>query len=371
MSFNAANFTSANNSTPTMFNADFAHQLQIFFFVYSIGYQYVMTISCSIGFIVGFICLAVLVNPKLKGDMYKLLILKTLVEIILQLAGMTNIFVTCSICTFVQSYWARLVKIIFTHYLISTFYTCSSLIEIALSYDRLKIFKRNSKYLPNVNFYYLSICIILGSILLNIPVLFSLTIVSIPGTQNQFTDVQSEFGRGAFFSVYLNIINALQVFIPLLILIVIDSLVAVEFKKYVNKKKRIANQLNTPTIMNETKNSFEKQTSNPTIQQKKSTEVIIRKSQTQKESNKRFTLMVLISSSLFIFVRLFNAITIIWNQTNQANKVAFDARLLIIAYFSFQITFFYMISNIFTYFIFNKSFRKCMMNLIKRSLLLK
>jgi hypothetical protein len=373
------------NSTSSSLFLEDSFQLAVIYYVFTIGYQYIFTISCGIGIVINLICLIVLMSPSLSGDMYKYLLMKTIAEMVTLFSSFSNIFSTCRTCPFFQSYASALISIIIVSFSNSTSYTCSAFCEIILSYDRLKLFKRNSKLMPTLNFKFTCIGIVSISILVNIPILFSKNVISIRGAENKYIDMQNEFGTSTLYSCYTLLLNVLQTILPLLILITLNTIVTFEFRRYLNRKRTMKFHVTNLTFNKRNSSSTAKSTivlselhksktrneklpstiatsinnTHPTIEE------AARISRKNEENNLKFTSMILVSSSLFALSRLIECIPFVWLYINQLKGVKFDGIRAIFTYFAFQLTFIHFSTNIFIYVFFNRNFKKAFFKLFK------
>jgi hypothetical protein len=351
------------------------YRLAVLYYVATIGYQYLIPISNLVGLIPNAISLIVLFNRELKGDMYKYLIAKTMIEMATQISSATTFMISCERCGLILLYSTRVIKIVFLHFMNSFCYTMSSIVEIAMSYDRLRIFKINSNYLIKVNFNYLIIVTVSISALLNIPIFFSRSIINIPGTSDKFTDIPSQFGQSAIFTIYVNMLNVIQVLVPLAALSVLNVLVAIEYRKYIKRQKRLRMTSAAPNLTSESLTSAFKSnnraknipesTKNPSnVNNITSNNTNQNSATNSSNSNKKFTSMVLITSSLFALTRLYNSVIFIWTQIFNSRLADFDGPYLIFTYFGFQFLYLYFASNLIIYTFCNKNFKKCLIKLI-------
>jgi hypothetical protein len=341
---------------------EIAYQQTISFIVFTIGSQYVMIVNCGVGLVLNSICLLVLLSLKIKGDMYKYIILKTIVEMLTLFSSFMSLFTRCQSCITNGNFSAVLIRIIFVEYLNNAAYTCSGFCEIALSYDRLRLFKENSKWMPNIRFRTIACLSLALSALISVPFVFKRR----PGREPGTTEA-SDFSRTAIYSYYVIFINVIQVFLPLIVLIILNSLVAYEFKLYMKRKTRFIGQSRT-TVDAQTDEKSKISDANPqalklqptsTLNTNNSDAVNIAKNKKKVLSEKEFnfTSMILISSSLFTFTRLVQGIAAIGSIINDSNQVRFSAFFIVLTYLAYQLAFIYFSSSIFIYTMFNKNFR--------------
>jgi hypothetical protein len=344
-------------------NAEQVYLLTVLFYVGSIGYQYLIPISNIVGMLLNTVTLIVLFNPTLKGHMYKYLIAKTIIEMLTQFSSAMTFLISCERCGgLIYLYSTRVIKIVFLHYGNSFAYTMASIVEISMSYDRLRIFNMNSRYLMRINFNYLIILTVSFSALVNIPLLFSRSIINIAHTSAViFTDIPSEFGQSTAFTIYVNMMNVIQAFVPLIALTILNTLVAIEFRKYLNRNKNLRKTNNHSNLSRSTNSQINRRGNNPTNEAISAT----RPNSTNSEiANKKFTLMILITSSLFTLTRLYNSGIFVWTQILNSTLAAFNGPYLIFTYFGFQFLYFYFASNIFIYIACNRNFKNCFIRLI-------
>jgi hypothetical protein len=115
-------------------------------FINTIGYIYIATSFNVVGFFLNIFCLIILINKTLKGDIYKYFILKTSTELGRVFLGTLFPLAFCTSCPSFPTFAVQLIRAYGFNYAASLFSTMSILSEIALTYDRLTIFKKNSKF---------------------------------------------------------------------------------------------------------------------------------------------------------------------------------------------------------------------------------
>jgi hypothetical protein len=338
---------------------------------------YMMPIGSVIGFILNIPCLIVLFHRKLKGDTYKYLIFKTLSHLgLLFIVAMTPVF-KCTTCPISLSLFANLVRYYLNLCVLNPLSTYAALVEIALSYDRLLMLKQQkSKCLIRLKFWPTCICFTVFGFIVNLPYMLSFQIESLEGT-NIWLYLPTGFYNTTFYRMYVIVFNLIQALLALIVLVVLNILVKIEFSKYIERKKNLTNSKSTTnkavdSKANKLANNQETESLavSAALQSKQNNLVNLRagkqrananreKSKDQNESAElNFTLMILVSSVFFSATRLFQFINIgsfmIFQQLGIISPLS-----PYIAFSSYISVIFYYGSNLFTYLFFNKVFRGC------------
>ena len=145
---NMSNNYSNANSTESNYNSLAA----LLFFVYTIGYMYLLTIVCVVGTILGLICIVVFLSLNQNSNMYKYLLNKALFEFLTLLIGSMSSYGNCQNCSVYQTYGATFFRYHFFIGIINITYTCSAFAEIGVTYDRLLLLKHSRSHgCPNTN----------------------------------------------------------------------------------------------------------------------------------------------------------------------------------------------------------------------------
>jgi hypothetical protein len=200
---------------------------------------YTLPIASLISFILNIPCLIVLFHRKLKGDTFKYLVLKTLCHLgFLFIIALTPTF-RCTSCAFSLTLFTKIVQYYLSICLLNPLSTGAALVEIALTYDRLLMLKQHkSKYLVKLRFWPTTICFIAISILVNLPIMFSVKIEQVPGT-NIWLYLIMDFSNTAFYRFYSIFYSIMQALLALIVLVVLNILVKIEFSKYIKRKTNL------------------------------------------------------------------------------------------------------------------------------------
>jgi hypothetical protein len=295
-------------------------------------------------------------------------VLKTLTHLISLSFLAANSIYNCTTCPISQTFMAGLFRIIFNTFLINAITTIAALSEIALSYDRLLMFRQNSKWLIKIPFNVCAFTILLAGIGLNIVYLMAFRLEQVGS--NRFAYVRSYFGSTAFYRVYAMLLSVIQSLLSFIVLLTLNIIVAIDFKKYIKRK----NNLTSVKLTNRKSSLLEKFTrSSATLQdtfshdnhnrKKKKSEIDI-KAQTQikhdhkKTAELNFTAMIIFSSLFFTFTRFILLIATLSLQLFPIFQLPLTNPFISYIVFSSQLaTFVYFASNLFTYLTFNRVFR--------------
>jgi len=302
---------------------------------YYIGYLKVLPIICVIGFILSLINIIVFLNLKQKDKIYFYLLIKSLIELLILAFGA---FLPLLQNVEYFSYLAFIFQIILYKFLTNALFLYASIMEISITFNRYYIIKSTEKLLVKQKDKLIVFFFGFVSLALFIPIFFSYKKVK----SNEETSLEeSDFGKSAYFKIYLRCINFLENLIAVFILVPSNIVVLVLYKRFLNKKKTITNfasRIIRGTEANEIK----------------------RKSKLIK-SQRKFTRMTIIMSFLFIFARLFTTAFEIFNIYNQyIEKIkTFDIYYVFLhIIISFNIYVMFGV-NFFIYYFFNKPFREC------------
>jgi hypothetical protein len=348
-----------------------------------VGYIYLIPIMATCSFFINLVCLIVLLHPKLSGDTYKYLLFKTIIHVVALPITSLSPLANCTWCPISQSLFVIIYRYILLIFVANTGSTYASLIEIALSYDRLLIIKQNINKIFRISAKYILLSIVTFGLCLNVPYLFAYNIQMTASSQI-YTLRLSEFGNSSFFRVYLIFLSLFQSFFSFFLLAFVNTFVTIEFKKYIHRKFEMTGKnfilensrrshLDLKPILNgiedsdKTTNTASTHLSSIGIKPKKSetkNETILTrsssKSKNQSDSAERnFTKMILISSISFTFIRLLHVINSSTSQIAQLNGIRSNPFNQYLSFSVFILSIIYFSSNFFAYMAFNKSFRAC------------
>jgi hypothetical protein len=233
---------SANSTARALSIENFLSPISVLVLVMSI---YTMPIASVIGYLLNIPCLIVLCHRKLKGDTYKYLIFKTLAHLIFLFSLTIIPLFSCSSCPASLTYIANLIRWLLSFYGGNVLTTSATLVEIALSYERLLLLKQQkSKYLIKLHFWPTTIGMLIISIVFNLPLMFAFQIELIPGSTDFWRLSRTAFGDSAFYRSYITVFNLIQAFLALLLLVALNILNKIEFSNYMKRKKNLINSTN-------------------------------------------------------------------------------------------------------------------------------
>jgi hypothetical protein len=375
-----------------------------------VAYLYLMPLIALFGFLANLLCLIVFLKPTFDRNAYKYIYMRTVSHLIFLLLLALSWLVNCSSCSFFSTLLLQVYFIYVYSYVIRVALTLAALAEIAISYERLCLFKRNEKFskLASKSFVSVTVLFAFTSLILNVPYLFAFRVERVsPGI---YIFARTSFGSTSVYRLYIIIFNFMQSFLSFLALIVINTLVAVEFRKHMNKKKNLIARSKSksehgPAAISDArslKNSHGEidrartnkschlnnqhlvemvninATSDNNQNKLSKTEIKTIKSIDVGESNSQkvelnFTVMIIVSSLAFSFTRLVQCINSILLQILPLLGLAQAALAndFLISFFSSLFVNLYFSCNIFVYLLFNKMFRVSFKRLFISKLILK
>jgi hypothetical protein len=314
-----------------------------------IGSEYLLSIICALGIITNVVCLLVFLSPRLREEVYKHLIVKTSLEILVLFSSFMALFIRCTSCATYQTVFAYIMRILFLQFFNNVAYTCSSWCEVSICYDRLLILNRGTRRqrMPIVPFKWTTAINLGLSVLTSLPFLFNKRIVPLNDhSPGKYKDELNQFGRSSFYSYYIMFIYAIQVFVPLVALLVLNVAVTIKLRRFIRRKNRLQARLGSElrTIASSS------MPSNRALSR-----LGYYGDTNEMELCARFTRMILVSSVLFTLTRFIQG-TMIILYSLLAHQPSFNVHLNIFSFLSNEVTFIYFTFNIFIYIIFNKSF---------------
>jgi hypothetical protein len=367
MTLNAANasiLAGLANSTAFVIAAVPFSSMTVFSIITNL---YLTPIISVFGVLFNVICLVVLFNPKLKGVTYKYLAYKTVGHLISLCMTALSPMANCSMCPISQTIPVLIYRIYFLRYLTNTLFTSSALVEMALAYDRLLIFKSKNKFFSRIAFRYFLAFAIAFSVSINLPFMFASVIELVPNTTNRYRLINSSFGNSSFYRLYLILSNLLQSLVTLLVLIGLNTLVIIEFNQYIRNRSRLKNvpKRQETRLNNVEESSLAWSVATNYNTQINSTNAATNVSRPKRKvsSEKRFTIMILVASCLYAFTRLLSLINTSSNQIHQLIGITSNPFNTHFSVIDFSMSNAYFGSNFFIYYIFNKSFRRRFKNI--------
>jgi hypothetical protein len=358
--------------------------VQINFYVNLIGYIYMVPMVCICGFVLNIICLAVLCQKELKGNIYKYFIVKTISELVLVVCGAILPMSFCINCATFQTLAPAIYRGYIFTFVVASCFSISNMCEIALTYDRLIIFKQKSSWLPKVSFRNSAVLITTVSMILYAPYLFYLRIVELPNNPGKYTLTWSEFGYTWFYKFYGQFV-ALYSILLFLILLFLNVFVLIEYKKYTTNRMEILGSVSRRADSMRKKTSIiltvnlnedylnEAQTSIAKINQKhRATTISISKRKSQaiekkEDTEKRLTYSILCCCVIYGFNRLTLALSSIIQEIEliDRNFVGFSSFSIIFAFLSRFLAYVVFSVNLFILALFNKAFKDHLIKLFK------
>ena len=187
-----------------------------------IGY-YLIPCVCAIGIILNIFLSIMLKSNKLKHSFYKYIFIKTLIDTIVCIFGVTYSKSLCIGCAANRSY-----EYLFHQFYIITINTrvtslMSSISEVYLIPNRYLILKNIQNCLFDIKLRYYVPLIILLPLFLLLPVFFSFYITHEEDT-NFYKVELNDFGESLYFKVYLLTTLVPEIFLPVIILTILSIL---------------------------------------------------------------------------------------------------------------------------------------------------
>jgi hypothetical protein len=378
---------SLNNNTTT--NSDLTPrvgrvtQLQIPL-ITLVGHIYIISILSIVGLLFNLLCFFVLASSRFKGDSYKYLVMKTLVHMAIQLFSTANSMYNCVTCQFAQTLAVQLYRYVFQAFVGPAANTCGALVEMALTYDRLRAFdhrgskaKISSSFVP---FKLGSFAILALTVVLNAPYLMAFTVKPLDANRTIYAYAPTPLVFAVWFRVYVIVLNVLQSLVSFVALLVMNGLLLSRFKGFMRRKKGLVTFQLTRTGGAEKEKTRGDATENGSLtlaanSGKKATSssrglnelksVNISNSASSQRAEKQhiavelnFTRMVCASSCLFTLTRLLLLVSVLSQQIIPMLALPVPAHFFPILTLTVQLTgYVYFSSNLFVYLWFNKQFR--------------
>ncbi len=219
----------------------------------SINGFYIIPLVSLVGFVLNLTSLIILLHPNFKQKpQFSYLILKIAMEMLASLIfiGFQN-YLLSVIETFLQrkqvstnSYAFQLVRFIVYKYLAYVFYVWSGVNEIMLTYDRYLVLKNENNWFNKKGAFKINVVVpVLVCSLVNLPNFFAYKLKQTSINTDSYTLELNEFGRSAFFSLYMLIVIGASNLIANLIITPLMIKVAIEYKKFIKKKLHATCQL--------------------------------------------------------------------------------------------------------------------------------
>lgn len=303
----------------------------IFTYFNKIGYVIVIPIICIIGLILNILCFIVFFGLKEKIFLY--LRVKSLAESFLLLIGAISPFVSCDVCSLKNTYLRAIITLITNKFLLPVVYSLITILEIEIAFNRYFIVKsRDANILIEKKDKLKVFGYTIISFSLVLPYLFAHKIEKddyLFFVENEYILNLNDFGKSQFFyyfhTFFILIVYFALNFLSVLIILPLNVVIIIEFRKFMKKKFEYTISQIIPNNSSRT---------NP--------------HQNAKIKSRKFTIMIITISFLFMFSRLLEAVVFSFSMYN--NYIAS------IKYFEF----YYTILNVFvhanTYIIFSLNF---------------
>jgi hypothetical protein len=327
---------------------------------------YTLPILAAVGFVLNIVCLIVLLHPKLSGQAYKNLLLKTLIQMLTQAMLALSALTNCVVCEPNPTYAVQILRSIVI-YFGNAATSMAAFEEIFLSYDRLLTVKREMKCMPKLPFIYTTTFTICTSLLINVPIIFSTSIVrQRTTTLDRFVSMRSQLADSLAYRIYAILLNLGQSFLTLVLLLLLNSLIVLDFDKYIQMKNNNMSCVITKsqTINNNLQQQQQQQQQRLNNMAASSRISLVsipfklkRMSTLMSPTELSYNQMVLVGSVCFTFTRLVHFVTAVTSNVMQLQGVINAIVISYMSIVSFTLTMIYYGSNLFFYLWFNKRIR--------------
>jgi len=199
-------------------------------------YLYLNSAICILGIMANIICSIIFLNPKLKDQAYRFMLIISITSIFYLTFSAFYIIVDCrSNCKISKTFTVNLFEIYIKEYFTSCLAFFIVLIEILLSIKRFLILSCSFRH-KKITIKYLPFICLGFSFLLYSPELFIKKIIKI---DDGYKLCKTDFGRKKFGTYYPIVVSFLRVFLATIFLSVLNILTAFKFKIQMDKKKKI------------------------------------------------------------------------------------------------------------------------------------
>ena len=306
--------------------------LYFFLYLYRIGFVIVTPTICVIGLILNIICFIVCL--RLKEKIFFYLAFKLLAELIYLMCGAISPYIFCEDCHLEYTYLRAIVTLIINKYTKGVVYTLITLLEIEISFSRYYLLNSHSNKTIVEKKDKLKVIIhTLISLTIFVPYVFGHEIKKEQKEVFFFMFIDeykleyNKFGNSVYFYYFYTYFGFFENILSILILIPLNIIIFIKFKKFINNKAKIPS-----TIARQQENA---------------------------KSEKRFTKMMVLISSLFIISRLAEASALFFSLYNYYVVLMdyFEMYLIILNIFVETSTYLMFSLNFFILFFLNKTFR--------------
>lgn len=214
----------------------------------SINGYYTVPIISFFAFTLNLTALIILLNPKFKQKFeFKYIIIKISMEMVGSLAftGFQNYFLSLFDTIFHaphhlktgNSFAFSIFRLFVYKYLIYVLYIWSGINEIKLTYDRYLIFKNKTNWFNKKGqFKYIFCATVSTCSVIHLPSLFAHKIVECQSEKNLYTLELTDFGHSQYYSFYMIIAIGLSNLCTLVVQVPLMIMVAIEYKRFIQKK---------------------------------------------------------------------------------------------------------------------------------------
>ena len=299
-------------------------------------------IICVIGIILNLICFIVFICLKEKIFFY--LAINVITESLFLLIGALASILLCRKCDTENTYLKAIYNLIINRFFASVLYSMITILEIQISFNRyFLVTSHNTKTIIELKdkakiFIYFIICV-----LIHLPYCFAFKIQKneMSFVEDTYSLEYNHFGNTDFMFYYSNYILIFENILAIFVLLPLNIIIIVKFKKFIKKKN--ASSVSINVLMNNLNNN--NNNNNKILQNNCKTET-------------RFTRLIVITSFLYIMSRLYESIIsiiLIYNHYIQIDYLILY--LNIIMMISNLITYLILSSSYLIFYFLNKTFR--------------
>lgn len=296
-------------------------------------------IICVIGIILNLICFIVFICLKEKIFFY--LAINVITESLFLLIGALASTLLCRKCNIENTYLKAIYNLIINRFFGSVLYSLITILEIQISFNRyFLVSSHNTKTIIELKdkakiFIYFIICV-----LIHFPYCFAFEIQKneMSFVEDTYSLEYNHFGNTNFMFYYSNYILIFENILAVFVLLPLNIIIIVKFKKFIKKKN--ASSVSINFLMNNLNNN-----NNKILQNNCKTET-------------RFTRLIVIISFLYIISRLYESIIsiiVIYNHYIQIDYLILY--LNIIMMIANLITYLILSSSYLIFYFLNKTFR--------------
>lgn len=351
------NKTIASSTSPNAF------MIQVMNLISGIGYTYITTSVCVIGFFLNLICLAVFFQLRKSATIYKYFLAKTLAESIVLLIGAFVQYGNCVKCSSYQTIGAQIYKMYFLGFLNNIAYTYSGFSEIIITIDRVLTLR--NKHASCWSYKIIIPAFSCFSFVIFIPILFANYIKYLPN--NEYSFVNTEFGASISYTYYLAVFILTRNSAFFIVLFGANVVLLIDYKSYLMRKNNLVS-VRTETRKIETRVAENNNSSGDLINSNTNgqSNIHVVQPNSSNSSKRKITKMVIILSFVFVVSRLVQAVTTISSNVDKFNQVKFNGFTTIFGFFTNLLNYSVYSVNIFFHVYFNKSFLNCLKDMLKR-----